>query len=88
MLQSIVTHKHTHKEKNMFIHNQLIDTVQGAKKQFVETFIKDETFKSELVKLIDAQAAATKTSVEAMLAIATAFTKNTTALMYPNKGAK
>ena len=88
MLQSIVTHKHTHKEKNMFIHNQLIDTVQGAKKQFVETFIKDESFKSELIKLIDAQAAATKTSVEAMLAIATAFTKNSTALMYPNKGAK
>jgi hypothetical protein len=75
-------------EKTMFIHNQLIDTVQSAKKQFVETFIKDETFKSELIKLIDAQATATKTSVEAMLAIATAFTKNTTALMYPNKGAK
>ena len=72
----------------MFIHNQIIDTVQGGKKQFVETFIKDEAFKKELVKLIDAQAAATKTSVEAMLAIATAFTKNTTALMYPNKGAK
>jgi len=72
----------------MFIHNQIIDTVQGGKKQFVETFIKDATFKSELIKLIDAQAAATKTSVDAMLAIATAFTKNTTALMYPNKGAK
>jgi len=72
----------------MFIHNQLIDTVQGAKKQFVETFIKDETFKTELIKLIDAQAVATKTSVEAMLAIATAFTKNSTALIYPNKGAK
>jgi len=72
----------------MFIHNQLIDTVQGVKKQFVETFIKDETFKTELIKLIDAQATATKTSVEACLAIATAFTKNTTALMYPNQGAK
>jgi hypothetical protein len=72
----------------MFIHNQIIDTVQGAKKTFVTTFVKDETFQAELVKLIDAQAAATKTSVEAMLAIATAFTKNTTALMYPNKGAK
>jgi len=72
----------------MFIHNQVIDTVQGAKKQFVNTFIKDETFKTELVKLIDAQAAATKTSVEAMLAIATAFTKNSTALMFPNQGAK
>lgn len=77
-----------HRRFNMFIHNQFIDTVQGAKKQFVNTFIKDEAFKTELVKLIDAQAAATKTSVEACLAIATAFTKNTTALMYPNKGAK
>jgi|LauGreDrversion4_2_1035121.scaffolds.fasta_scaffold41407_4 hypothetical protein len=86
MLSEVKTY--THKEKNMFIHNQVIDTVQGAKKQFVETFIKDETFKTELIKLIDAQATATKTSVEAMLAIATAFTKNTTALMYPNKGAK
>lgn len=72
----------------MFIHNQMIDTVQGAKKKFVETFIKDETFKTELIKLIDAQTTATKTSAEACLAIATAFTKNTTALMYPNKGAK
>ena len=72
----------------MFIHNQVIDTVQGAKKQFVETFIKDDAFKSELVKLIDAQAVATKTSVDAMMAIATSFTKNSTALMYPNKGAK
>ena len=80
--------EHNTQEIYMFIHNQFIDTVQGAKKQFVETFIKDDTFKSELVKLIDAQAVATKTSVEAMLAIATAFTKNTTALMYPNKGAK
>ena len=72
----------------MFIHNQIIDTVQDAKKQVVKTFIKDDTFKSELIKLIDAQAVATKTSVDACLAIATAFTKNTTALMYPNKGAK
>jgi hypothetical protein len=72
----------------MFIHNQVIDAVQGAKKKFVETFIKDAAFKTELVKLIDAQAVATKTSVDACLAIATAFTKNSTAMMYPNKGAK
>ena len=66
----------------MFIHNQMIDTIQGAKKQFVETFIKDATFKSELIKLIDAQALAAKTSVEASLAIATAFTKNATNAFY------
>ena len=37
----------------MFIHNQIIDTVQGGKKQFVETFIKDESFKKELVNNSD-----------------------------------
>ena len=60
----------------MFIHNQIIDTVQSGKKQFVNTFVKDEKFKAELNKLIDAQAQATKTAVEASLAIASAFTKN------------
>ena len=60
----------------MFIHNQIIDAVQAGKKQFVNTFVSDSKFKSELIKLIDAQAAATKTSVEASLAIAQAFTKN------------
>ena len=60
----------------MFIHNQFIDAVQGAKKQFVNTMVIDAKFKEELNKLIDAQAAATKTSVEASLAIASAFVKN------------
>jgi hypothetical protein len=60
----------------MFIHNQIIDAVQSAKKQFVNTMVTDAKFKAELNKLIDAQATATKTSVEASLAIATAFTKN------------
>ena len=61
----------------MFIHNQIIDSIQSGKKQFVNTFVQDATFKTELIKLIDAQAQATKTSVEASLAIATAFAKNT-----------
>lgn len=60
----------------MFIHNQIIDAVQSAKKQFVKLLPVDATFKSELDKLIDAQAQATKTAVEASLAIATALTKN------------
>jgi hypothetical protein len=75
-MQQIVTH--THKEKNMFTHNTIIDTVQGAKKQFVNTFVTDAKFKAELNKLIDAQAAAAKTSVEASLAIAQALTKQAT----------
>jgi hypothetical protein len=66
----------------MFIHNQLIDTVQGAKKQFVETFVKDATFKTELIKLIDAQSTATKTSVDSCLAIATALVNNASKTVY------
>jgi hypothetical protein len=62
----------------MFIsHNQIIDAVQSGKKQFVNTFVQDAKFKAELIKLIDAQAEAAKTSVEASLAIAQAFTKQT-----------
>jgi hypothetical protein len=61
----------------MFTHNQIIDSIQNGKKQFVNTFVQDAKFKAELTKLIDAQAAAAKTSVEASLAIAQAFTKQT-----------
>jgi hypothetical protein len=66
----------------MFIHNQIIDAVQGAKKTFVTALPVDAKFKEELTKLIDAQAAATKTAVEASLAIATALTKNATSTFY------
>lgn len=64
----------------MFTHNQIIDSIQSGKKQIVNTFVADEKFKAELIKLIDAQAQATKTSVEASLAIAQAFVKNSSAL--------
>jgi hypothetical protein len=64
----------------MFTHNTIIDSIQSGKKQIVNTFVTDATFKAELIKLIDAQAAATKTSVEASLAIAQAFVKNSSAL--------
>ena len=61
----------------MFItHNQIIDSIQSGKKQFVNTFVTDAKFKEELNKLIDAQAQAAKTSVDASLSIAQAFTKN------------
>lgn len=67
---------HTHKEKYMFTPTQFIDTVQSGKKHFVNTFVTDAKFKAELTNLIDAQAQAAKTSVEASLAIAQAFYKN------------
>jgi hypothetical protein len=65
----------------MFTHNQIIDSIQSGKKQFVNTFVTDAKFKEELNKLIDAQAQAAKTSVDASLAIAQAFTKNITEAM-------
>ena len=65
----------------MFIHNQIIDSVQSGKKQFVNTFVQDAKFKEELNKLIDAQALAAKVSVDASLAIAQAFVQNTTEAM-------
>ena len=70
----------------MFIHNQFIDAVQASKKQFVNLLPVETKFKDELVKLIDAQAAATKTAFEASLAIVTAFTKQASDTFY--KGAK
>lgn len=62
----------------MFTHNTIIDSIQNGKKQFVNTFVQDAKFKTELNKLIDAQAQAAKTSVDASLAIAQAFTKQAT----------
>ena len=67
-------------------HNQIIDAVQTSKQQFVNLLPVEAKFKEELVKLIEAQAQATKTAVEASLAIATAFTKNASDVFY--KGAK
>ena len=67
-------------------HNQIIDAVQTSKKQFVNLLPVEAKFKEELVNLIEAQAQATKTAVEASLAIATAFTKNASDVFY--KGAK
>jgi hypothetical protein len=56
--------------------NFIIDSVQNAKKQYVETFLFGETFKKELVNLIDAQTEFAKGQVTTSLAIAEAFTKN------------
>jgi hypothetical protein len=65
----------------MFTPNQFIDAVQSGKKQIVNTFVVDAKFKEELNKLIDSQAQAAKASVDASLAIAQAFVKNTTEAM-------
>lgn len=62
--------------------DKIIDQIQSGKKQIVNTFVQDEKFKTELNKLIDAQAQAAKASVEASLAIAQAFMKNGSTAFY------
>jgi ATP phosphoribosyltransferase len=48
----------------MFTADAIIDTVQTGKKQFVNTFVQNETVKEAMVKFIDAQADYTKTAAK------------------------
>jgi hypothetical protein len=82
-----VIHKHTHKEIIMFTFDSYIDAIQGAKKTFVETYIKDEKFKAELNKLVDAQTKFAKGSVQSTLDIAQSFVKNFNDTVYSKKAA-
>ena len=76
------THKHTHKENIMFTFDSIIDSVQTAKKTFVNTFVTDAKFKAELVKLVDAQTEFAKGQVKTTLSIAEAFVKNASDAVY------
>ena len=62
--------------------NQVIDAIQDGKKQIVNTFVKDESFKTELTKLVDAQTKFAKGSVQSTLDIAQAFVKNASNAFY------
>ena len=62
--------------------NQVIDAIQDGKKQIVNTFVKDESFKTELIKLVDAQTKFAKGSVQSTLDIAQAFVKNASNAVY------
>ena len=66
--------------------NQVIDAVQGAKKTFVTTYVKDEKFQAELIKLVDAQTKFAKGSVQSSLDIAQAFIKNASDAVYKKAG--
>ena len=66
----------------MFTTDSIIDSVQNAKKQFVNTFITNDSFKKELIKLVDAQTEFAKGQVKTTLAIAEAFVKNAGAYAY------
>ena len=62
--------------------NQVIDAIQDGKKQIVNTFVKDESFKTELTKLVDAQTKFAKGSVQSTLDIAQSFVKNASNAFY------
>ena len=62
--------------------NSVIDAIQDSKKTFVTTFVKDEAFKAELVKLVDAQTKFAKGSVQSTLDIAQAFVSNASNAFY------
>jgi hypothetical protein len=66
----------------MFTLDFAIDSVQNAKKTFVNTFVTNESFKAELVKLVDAQTEFAKGQVKTTLSIAEAFVKNATEAVY------
>ena len=78
---------YTHKEKNMFTFESIIDTVTGAQTKFVETYVTDKKVKAEVTKLIEAQAAFTKTTYTNTLELAQTAVKNFNELVYSKKAA-
>jgi len=66
----------------MFTFDFAIDSVQNAKKTFVNTFITDAKFKTDLIKLVDAQTEFAKGQVKTTLSIAEAFVKNASDAIY------
>jgi hypothetical protein len=71
----------------MFNIETIIDTVQGAQKSFVETYVSDKKVQAELVKLTEAQAKFAKGSYQTSLTLAQAVFKNVNDTVYAKKGA-
>jgi hypothetical protein len=66
----------------MFTFDSIIDTVTGAQTKFVETYVTDKKVKAEVTKLIEAQAAFTKTTYNNSLEIAQTAMKNLNDIVY------
>jgi hypothetical protein len=66
--------------------NQAIDAVQSGKKTIVNTFVKDEKIKTELVKLIEAQTKFYQGWVDTTLTLAQTLVSSASNAVY--KGAK
>lgn len=60
----------------MFSPETIIDSVQNAKKQVVNTFIVDKTIKTSFIEVIDAQTAFIKTASQNALTLSQMVVKN------------
>ena len=65
----------------MFTVDATIDTVQGAKKQFVKTFVQNETAATAMNEFIDAQADYTKKAAKVGIDTFTVLASETTKAM-------
>ena len=66
------------KEKTMFTFDATIDAVQTGKKQFVNTFVTNQSIKDTLVNFVDAQTEYTKAAFKAGTETATNLAKEMT----------
>ena len=62
----------------MFTVDATIDTVQGAKKQFVKTFVQNETAATAMNEFIDAQSDYTKKAAKVSIDTFTTLASETT----------
>lgn len=60
----------------MFTPEYFIDSVQNAKKQFVNTFVVDSKIKENIISVIDAQTTFVKTAVISATTMTELFQKN------------
>jgi len=65
----------------MFTVDATIDTVQGAKKQFVKTFVQNETAATAMNEFIDVQAEYTKKAAKVGMDTFTVLASETTKAM-------
>lgn len=65
----------------MFTVDSTVDTVQGAKKQFVKTFVQNETAAAAMNEFIDAQAEYTKKAAKVGIDTFTTLASETTKAM-------
>jgi hypothetical protein len=70
----------------MFTFESVIDTVSGAQKSFVETYVTDKKVQADVVKLVEAQAKFAKTTYKNTVELTETAVKNFNELVYKKAG--